>query len=91
MPYMTNGERDYKKELAWEKRNKKKRVKQRASRNAARKKLGLKVGDKRHAAHKNDNAMDNRKSNLRAISAKKNLSKEACKKRKQYGKKTCKR
>ena len=67
MPFMTNGKRDYKKELAWEKRNKKKRVKQRASRNAARAKLKLKVGDKRHAAHKNDNAMDNRKSNLRAI------------------------
>ena len=36
MPFMTNGKRDYKKELAWEKKNKKKRVKQRASRNAAR-------------------------------------------------------
>tara|TARA_R110002096_G_scaffold198025_1_gene381704 strand:+ start:115 stop:387 length:273 start_codon:yes stop_codon:yes gene_type:complete len=90
MPYMTDGKRDYKKELAWEKRNKKKRVKQRASRNAARRKLGLRVGDKRHAAHKNDNAMDNRKSNLRPLSAKKNLSKEACKKRKKHGKKCTK-
>ena len=88
MPFMTNGKRDYKKELAWEKKNKKKRVKQRASRNAARTKLGLNVGDKRHAAHKNDNAMDNRKSNLRAISAKKNLTKEANKKRKKHGKKS---
>jgi len=42
MPYMTKGKRDYDKELAWEKKNKKKRVKQRASRNAARTKLGLK-------------------------------------------------
>ena len=67
MPFMTNGKRDYKKELAWEKKNKKKRVKQRASRNAARAKLKLKVGDKRHAAHKNDNAMDNRRSNLKAV------------------------
>ena len=88
MPFMTNGKRDYKKELAWEKKNKKKRVKQRASRNAARAKLKLKVGDKRHAAHKNDNAMDNRKSNLRAISAKRNLTKEANKKRKKHGKKS---
>ena len=87
---MTDGKRDYKKELAWEKRNKKKRVKQRASRNAARAKLGLKVGDPRQAAHKNDNAMDNRRSNLRIISAKKNLSKEACKKKKKNGK-TCKK
>jgi len=85
---MTDGERDYKKELAWEHKNKKKRVKQRASRNAARAALGLKVGDKRHAAHKNDNAMDNRKSNLRAISAKKNLTKEANKKRAKHGKKS---
>ena len=88
MPFMTNGKRDYKKELAWEKRNKKKRVKQRASRNAARTKLKLKVGDKRHAAHKNDNAMDNRRSNLKAVSAKKYLTKEANKKRKKHGKKS---
>jgi len=88
MPFMTNGKRDYKKELAWEKKNKKKLVKQRASRNAARAKLKLKVGDKRHAAHKNDNAMDNRKSNLRAVSAKRNLTKEANKKRKKHGKKS---
>ena len=88
MPFMTNGKRDYKKELAWEKKNKKKRVKQRASRNAARAKLKLKVGDKRHAAHKNDNAIDNRSSNLKAVSAKKNLTKEANKKRKKHGKKS---
>lgn len=88
MPFMTNGKRDYKKELAWEKKNKKKRVKQRASRNAARRMLKLKVGDTRHAAHKNDNAMDNRRSNLKAVSAKKNLTKEANKKRKKHGKKS---
>ena len=82
MPFMTNGKRDYNKELAWEKKHKKKRVKQRASRNAARAKLKLKKGDSRHAAHKNDNAMDNRKSNLRVLSAKLNLRKEANKKKK---------
>ena len=36
MPFMTNGKRDYKKELAWEKKNKPKRVEDRAQRNAAR-------------------------------------------------------
>lgn len=49
---MTNGKRDYSKELAWEKKSKPKRVKDRAARNAARKKLGLKVGDPRDAGHK---------------------------------------
>lgn len=36
MPYMTNGKRDYKKELAWEKKSKPNRVKDRAQRNTAR-------------------------------------------------------
>lgn len=36
MPYMTNGKRDYKKELNWEHTKKKNRVKDRAQRNAAR-------------------------------------------------------
>lgn len=36
MPYMTNGRRDYKKELNWEHIKKKSRVKDRAQRNAAR-------------------------------------------------------
>jgi hypothetical protein len=42
MPFQTNGKRDYKKELNWEKRKKPGRVKDRASRNAARKTAGLK-------------------------------------------------
>jgi hypothetical protein len=82
MPYMTNGKRDYKKELNWEKKKKPKRVKERASRNAARTQLGLKKGDPRQASHKNDNAMDNRKSNLKKQSASVNLKKEADKKKK---------
>jgi hypothetical protein len=49
---MTNGKRDYKKELSWEKKKKPNRVKDRAVRNAARKELGLKVGDPRDAGHK---------------------------------------
>ena len=36
MPFMTNGKRDYKKELNWEHTQKKNRVKDRAQRNAAR-------------------------------------------------------
>jgi len=35
-PFMTNGKRDYKKELNWEHTKKKNRVKDRAQRNAAR-------------------------------------------------------
>lgn len=49
---MTNGKRDYKRELSWEKKKKPTRVKDRAARNAARKELGLKVGDPRDAGHK---------------------------------------
>lgn len=36
MPFMTNGKRDYKKELDWEKKKKPNRVKDRTQRNAAR-------------------------------------------------------
>lgn len=36
MPFMTNGRRDYKRELQWEKKKKPTRVKDRAQRNAAR-------------------------------------------------------
>lgn len=82
MAFATNGKRDYKKELNWEHKKKPKRVKERAKRNAARTILGLKKGDPRHASHKNDNAMDNRKSNLKKQSASANLKKEADKKKK---------
>ena len=44
MPYMTNGKRDYKRELEWEHKHKKNRVKNRAQRNAARSALKKKVG-----------------------------------------------
>ena len=36
MPYMTNGKRDYKRELDWEHKKKPNRVKDRAQRNTAR-------------------------------------------------------
>lgn len=44
MPFMTNGKRDYKRELNWEHKHKKNRVKDRAQRNAARTTMKKKVG-----------------------------------------------
>jgi hypothetical protein len=46
MPFMTNGKRDYKKELNWEHTKKKNRVKDRAQRNAARATVAKKTGVK---------------------------------------------
>lgn len=46
MPFMSNGKRDYKKELAWEHTKKKNRVKDRAQRNAARSTVAKKAGKK---------------------------------------------
>ena len=81
MPYMTNGRRDYKKEEARYEKKHPQRDKDRVKRNQARKKLGLKVGDPRHADHVDNNQMNNSNSNLKAISAKKNLTKEANRKK----------
>jgi hypothetical protein len=83
MPYMTKGKRDYKKELSWEKKKKPTRVKERAKRNAARKEMGLKVGDSRQVDHKTPLKAggSNKRSNLRVVSAKTNLTKEAKRKR----------
>lgn len=44
MPFQTNGKRDYKKELQWEKKKKPNRVKDRAQRNKARAMMEKKVG-----------------------------------------------
>jgi len=46
MPFMTNGKRDYKKELNWEHTKKKSRVKDRAQRNGARAMVAAKKGVK---------------------------------------------
>lgn len=46
MPFMTNGKRDYKKELSWEHTKKKHRVKDRTQRNAARATVAAKKGVK---------------------------------------------
>jgi 5-methylcytosine-specific restriction endonuclease McrA len=83
MPYMTNGKRDYKKELNWEKKKKPTRVKDRAERNRARAEAGLKVGDSRQADHKKPLSEGGAKSqkNVRVVSAKENLAKEANRKK----------
>jgi len=81
MAFMTNGKRDYKKELAWEKKKKPGRVLDRSKRNAARKLAGLKVGDPRQVDHKDNNPRNNSKSNIRKVAAKTNLKKEAMRKK----------
>lgn len=80
---MTNGRRDYKKELNWEKSSKPGRVKDRAKRNTARKMSGLSVGDSRQVDHKKplSSGGTNSKKNLRVVSAKTNLKKEAMRKK----------
>lgn len=83
MPFMTNGKRSYKKELNWEHKKKPNRVKDRAERNRARKEAGLKVGDSRQADHKKPLSEGGAKSqkNVRVVSAKENLRKEALRKK----------
>jgi hypothetical protein len=85
MPFMSGGKRDYKKELNWEHKKKPNRVKDRAERNSARKEMGLKKGDPRHVDHKKEltKGGSNSKSNLRVVSAKTNLTKEAQRKKKE--------
>ena len=46
MPFMTNGKRDYSRELQWEHKKKPNRVKDRAQRNAARAKVAKRDGVK---------------------------------------------
>ena len=83
MPFQKNGVRQYKKELEWEKKKKPNRVKDRAERNRARKEAGLKVGDSRQADHKKPLSEGGAKSqkNVRVVSAKENLRKEALRKK----------
>lgn len=82
---MKDGKRDYKRELQleWEKKHKPSRVKDRAARNKARAQSGLKVGDPRHADHKKPlvEGGSKDKSNVRIVSAKENLRKEALRKK----------
>lgn len=83
MPFQKNGKRNYKAELQWEHENKPNRVKDRAARNSARSKLGLEVGDPRHADHKKPLTEGGSKglNNLHAIMGSANLKKEANRKK----------
>jgi hypothetical protein len=78
---MKNGKRNYQKEKAWDHANG--RIKDRAARNKARKEAGLKVGDPRQADHKKPltEGGSNSKKNIRVVSAKTNLHKEAMRKK----------
>jgi 5-methylcytosine-specific restriction endonuclease McrA len=89
MPFMKNGKRNYDKELQWEHEKKPNRVKDRAERNAARREAGLKVGDSRQADHIKPLSQggSNSKSNIRVVSEKTNLKKEALRKQRAAGKK----
>ena len=84
---MTNGKRDYSKELAWEKKNGKKRQTDRVKRNAARSMMEqegkVKKGDGKQVDHKKTlkNGGSNDRSNLRVVSAKTNATKEAMRKK----------
>lgn len=85
MPFTKkDGTRDYRAELAWEKKNKPYRVKDRAKRNSARKEAGLTVGDGMHADHKKElsSGGSNKPSNVRKVKASTNLKKEAERKKK---------
>lgn len=80
--------RDYQAEKAWDHKNG--RLKDRAQRNAARAKMEkagkVKKGDGKHVDHLTAilNGGSNNTSNLKAVSAKKNLTKEANRKKKAY-------
>lgn len=65
MPYMKDGKRDYKKEYKLESD---KRKKERSNRNKARVIMNLKNGDPRVVHHKDGNALNNNKSNLKVVS-----------------------
>lgn len=91
MPFMSNGKRDYAAELAWEKKNGKKRQNDRVKRNAARSTMAkegkVTVGDGKQVDHKKAlvSGGSNSRNNLRVTSAKTNLTKEANRKKKAAG------
>ena len=72
------GQRDYTKERLLETAERKQ---ERSNRNKARLAMNLKNGDPRQVDHKDNNALNNSKSNLRVVSAKTNLTKEAKRKK----------
>ena len=77
MPYMTNGKRDYKKEVAkYTSRPEviKKRVEQNKARRMMEKAGKVHKGDGKDVDHKNGNPRDNSDDNLRVLSKSKNRS-----------------
>lgn len=83
---MTNGKRDYKRELAWEKNKAKYRAADRVKRVQARREMEKETGNQpstKHVDHKKPltEGGSNKRSNLRWISAKANLAKEGRRKR----------
>lgn len=80
---MTNGKRDYKKEKSQYEDKHPKRMKDRAERNKARRQAGLKVGDSRQADHIKPltEGGAKTKANIRVVSKKANLHKEAMRKK----------
>jgi len=88
MPFMTNGKRDYKKEKRWERTQKPSRLEDRAARKRARRAMEragkVKPFDGKHVDHKKalTSGGSNTRANLRVVSAKVNLSKEAKRKKK---------
>lgn len=83
MPFQKNGKRDYKAEAEWEKKKKPSRAKDRAQRMAARRAMEaegkVSKNDGKQVDHKKTikSGGSNAKSNLRVVSAKTNLTKEA--------------
>lgn len=82
MPFMRNGKRDYKKELAWEKSKATYRAADRVKRVQARRDMEAETGNKpssMHVDHKKPlkSGGSNGRSNLRWTTAKANLTKEA--------------
>lgn len=89
MPYQKNGVRNYLAEKLWEQKTHPERIKQRAERNTARRRAGLKVGDPRQADHIKElvRGGSNSPSNVRIVSARTNLEKEAKRKQRMAKKK----
>lgn len=83
MPFMKNGKRDYQAEKEWDHKNG--RIKDRAQRNAARRKMEeegkVHKGDGKHVDHTKGLKAGNGKGNLKVMSAKSNLTKEAKRKK----------
>lgn len=87
MPFMTNGKRDYKKEAKWERTEKPSRRADRNQRKRARYEMEKEGKVKRNDGKQVDHLKailyggSNNKSNLKVVSAKKNLTKEANRKK----------